>query len=334
MDWFKENKFLSGLLAVVIVGTAALGFLLAKQRGKFNKAQTEYNTVSRKVEQLRNSKLFPNEENLELQKKEAKSYSEAVDRLHGKLLAFQRPLDETMSDSAFTDLLTKKILDAKSRAAREGIEVGDDFAFGLDRYSSEVPKLEAVPQLEFSLEAADFVVGKLFDSGVDALLSMDRDPLAVETRTAATGDDEDNAGDDFDQPDDDDSGDSEGAEQTQLDPIIVGTSGTLNRYPFKLRFRSGSDSIRQFLESVANTPEDSFLYNIRVLTLENSAQVGPARGGSSSRRRATAPGTPKAEDAKVVLGAETVETTVWIDVLRINPINSGDAEESDADSDA
>ena len=288
MDWFKENKFLSGLLAVVIVGTAVLGFLLVKQRGEFAKAQTEYETVSKKVDQLRKRKLFPNEENLELQKKEAESYSEAVDRLHGKLLAFQRPLDKTMSDSAFQALLNQKVLDAKSRAAREGIEVSEDFAFGLERYSSELPKLDAVPELHFSLEAADYVVGKLFDSGATALLAMDRDPLAIETRAAASSDeDEEEALDDFGQEDEGEDSDSEEAVQTQLDPIIVGRSGALDRYPFKLKFRSGSDAIERFLESVANTPEDSYLYNVRIMTFDNSAKAGPARGGNSSRRRAT-----------------------------------------------
>ena len=333
MDWFKENKFISGLLAVVIVGIAILGFLLINQRSKFAKTQSEYETAAKKVAQLRGKKLFPSEENLELQKKEAESFSEAVDRLHAKLLAYQRPLDTTMSDSAFQDLLTQKVLDAKSRAGREGIEVAGEFAFGLDRYSSELPKLDAVPELNFSLEAGDYVIGKLFDAGAEALLSMDREPLAVETRGVTSDDEEEEDADDFyeeeEEIQDDESGETV---QTQAPPIVVGKSGVLVRYPFKIKFRSGADALERFLEFIANTPEDAFLYNVRILTIDNSAKEGPARGGSTSRRRNA--NAVSASDSKVVLGAETVETTVWIDVVRINPITDGESEESEEDSDA
>ncbi|MDB4673512.1 Amuc_1100 family pilus-like protein [Verrucomicrobiales bacterium] len=332
MDWFKENKFLSGLLAVVIIGTAILGFLLINQRGKFTKAQSEYESVSKKVEQLRKRPLFPSEDNLELQKKEAKSFSEAVDRLHAKLLAYQRPLDTTMSDSAFQDLLNQKIIEAKSRAAREEIEIEGEFAFGLDRYTSELPKLDAVPELSYSLEAADYVIGKLFDSDVKALLSMDREPLAVETRTVASDDEDEEEADSF-YEDDEEPEDEESEEnvRTQKPTIVVGKSGVLVRHPFKVRFRSGSDAIERFLEFMANTTEDAFLYDVRIITLDNSAKDGPARGGSTSRRRSN---QIAADDSKVVLGTETVETTVWIDAIRINPIAEEDSEEAEGDPDA
>ncbi len=329
MDWFKENKFISGLLAVVIIGSALLGFLLVNQRSQFAESQAKYQTEAKKVKQLRGRKLFPSEANLKLQQKEAESYSESVDRLHEKLLAYQRPFDEAMSDTGFQSLLTQKVLDVKSRAAREGVEMGDAFAFGFERYASELPRLDAVPELNFSLEAGDYLVGKLFDAGVEALLVMERDPLAIESKAvAAKGDDEEGEEDFYEEEREEEAAEDEESEQTQNDPIVIGKSGVLVRYPFKLKFRSGSDSIERFLEFVANTSKDSVFYNIKTITLDNSAKDGPARSGSSSRRRGSS--AAAADDSQVVLGAETVETTVWIDAIRVNPIKDEDAGESDA----
>ena len=74
MNWIKENKFLSGVFAVLLLGVGTLGYLLFTALGSFDEATATYNQQAGELSRLQNLPLSPNRKNLDAliaQKKEA-----------------------------------------------------------------------------------------------------------------------------------------------------------------------------------------------------------------------------------------------------------------------
>ena len=64
MTWIKQNQFLAGFFAVLLVGAGVLGFLLVSAKSKFNDVSAQYEEQSALLNRLQTAKPFPDEENL------------------------------------------------------------------------------------------------------------------------------------------------------------------------------------------------------------------------------------------------------------------------------
>ena len=52
MNWIKQNKFLSGFIAVMVIGVGALGFLLFQAQSRYGEARTEYESKASELNRL------------------------------------------------------------------------------------------------------------------------------------------------------------------------------------------------------------------------------------------------------------------------------------------
>ena len=52
MNWIKANKFLTGFLAVMLVGIGALGYLLLTASGAYDSATENYNSKATEFNRL------------------------------------------------------------------------------------------------------------------------------------------------------------------------------------------------------------------------------------------------------------------------------------------
>ena len=123
-----------------------------------------------------------------------------------------------------------------------------------------------------------------------------------------------------------------------------------NRYPVTLCFTGTAESFEEFLNEIANTGEDEFVFNVRYLTVRNESEEGPPKGidfdqavRESARENASGDdtegddlgGDTATTDSRIVLGAESIEACVVVEAVRFAAVDAGEDEsgsEEDGDS--
>jgi hypothetical protein len=319
MDWIKENKFLSGYIAALVIGVAVLTFLLLSARSGFRKAQAEYEDTRQAVQRLRAKDLYPSEPTLGFVNEKAAEYREVVDGLHQELLVFQRPLPAAVTGGSFQKDLTDRVVELKKRSVLEKIALPENFNHGFDRYTAEQPSDKALGDLQFHLEAIDFLANALFDAGITQVDSLARPPLAVEADEQAPAPAPDNRN-------------PRGQNRDRAPPRAEEKPVFTTRYAVTVCFTGTSESLEQFLNRIANTSKEAFVYNVRYLTVKNQSEEGPPKGipfDQSIRENATGgePADAGAEpggvgestvsnDSRIVLGSEEIKVCVVIDAVR------------------
>ena len=85
MDWFKQNKFLSGWLIATFIGAAALGYLLFSAKSQYSEVWENYTGKVGELQNLQNETPYPDEENFKKMQELQKSHQAAIDDLHQQL---------------------------------------------------------------------------------------------------------------------------------------------------------------------------------------------------------------------------------------------------------
>lgn len=61
MNWIKENKFLTGFFAAMLVGLGVFGSFLYSAMGTFDEATTRYDGLSSELSRLQNLTVSPSQ---------------------------------------------------------------------------------------------------------------------------------------------------------------------------------------------------------------------------------------------------------------------------------
>jgi hypothetical protein len=64
MNWIKQNTFLSGFIAAMVVRRWVLGYLLFSASGHYDEVRADYDTKVKELNRLETSKPYPEEGNL------------------------------------------------------------------------------------------------------------------------------------------------------------------------------------------------------------------------------------------------------------------------------
>ncbi len=351
MDWIKENKFLAGFIAVFVIGVAGLGYLLMAAKGGFTSTMETYQQSANAVAALRARPLFPEEDSLDLIDEKSAELDASTDALQTKLGTYQRPLDASMDDRSFQEKLTERVLAVKTMAVRRNAVLPDDFALGMVEYTSAFPRSEAVAELDYQLDALEYVTTALIQNGVTEITGFDREKLPVESAAAAAPDEED-------------------AKKKMPSNAPEPAPAVTHRYPVKVSFKISPGGLEAFLNDIGNTPPGSFYLSTRLLALENEADLGPERGVPFEARiieesieevieevEESAAGDDAAgdsqddpgnlisadeskvarEDSRIIIGTELLEVSTVIDLLRFDPVAAkapAEEDESPAAGDA
>src|SRR4029434_3242903 len=73
MNWIKQNTFLAGFIAVMVIGVGALGYLLFSASSHYEEVRTDYAAKAKELNRLETLKPYPeagNLKQLDEQKKE------------------------------------------------------------------------------------------------------------------------------------------------------------------------------------------------------------------------------------------------------------------------
>ena len=320
-----------GVISLLLIGGA--GFFCLKAKSGYDEAMGSWGDKLTQIESLSKRVPFPSPENTKKLEGNLKTYKADVDALYQNLNQFQTPLNEAIRDTEFQQLVRTKV-DALKAVAKESdfLIVGEeDFYLGFDTYKGKIPAPDVVPTLDFELGAIDHLVRAIVESNATSLLSLTRDLIPGE----------------------------EGASSNKH------ADGLVHKYPVRLRFTGSHQSFQTFLNRIAN--DKKFFYIVRVMKVTNSSPDPPAKliavAGSDVPRyknpdteevamiaQLEEAGWPTAsesevtanmklqgyepadEDAKVLMGQESLEVYMIVDVVRFLDPSSKEAKEVKDDS--
>jgi len=314
---------------VAVLLLAGGGVFAFKGYREYSDAMMSWDAKVGTIQSLESRVPYPDESNSQALNERVEEYRNSVQSLYETLETFQQPLDTALPSTEFQRKVTERVQSFRSAARSGGLNVDDaaDFQMGFGRYNTVIPPQAAVPVLNYSLDAIDHLLRLLIDSGIDRLISLDRDAIPGEDGS-----------------------------------VVEQESRVVHRYPVRLRFTSTHEAFQTLINQIANDRE--FFYVVRVLKVNNSMREGPLKltgdGGDESIPMLRNPETlqvagiemlmewgfgedsedevlgrardagflPSREDARVLMGQETLTVFMVVDITRfLSPAEMAEAGE-------
>lgn len=246
----KGNQFYTvfGVVTAVLLGTA--GFYCFKGYSSFKSAGGEFDSRRSELLRLKRSEPYPNEENLTRLEKGVKEYEGEIQGLFKTLDRFQQPLNTSVTDTNFPQILKSKIAAFRALAKQKGIVIDEkeqEFYMAMNAYSKAVPKSDAVPLLDYQLGAIEYLLNILAEAGISQLIHLDRELLPVEMK-----------------------GSGEGADAS------TDSSSAAAKYPVSLTFETKHPAFERLVNRIAN--DDKYFFIVRALRVDNSEKEGLVKG--------------------------------------------------------
>jgi hypothetical protein len=276
MTWISGSKFLTGLLAVTLLGVGVLGYLLMSARAEYGRFSDTYRQQANELARLRSLKPYPDQENLEKLLAQKKAYTEMVAQVREKLASAVGAI-EPMTPEQFQDKLRAAVSEVQKLADEQKVGLFKDFYLGFPEYQTSPPRSEASPRLGWQLQAISLVIKKLIENRVTEIAELKRDPLPEESGSKPSPPARERGG--------------PGPEG--------GTPEFVERYPFNIVFKADQSRFRATLNQLSNTKEHFLI--VETLKVVNEQATGPARGAKAGIGASVAPG-PGAGGVNVLLG--------------------------------
>lgn len=290
MNWFKDNPFLAGIVAVCLVGSGVLGYLIFESASAYSTSSEAYAAAVAKLHALQNKVPFPSDANLKGIKSALADYSSRIASLRSQLAKMEVPLDETVTPQQFQDGLRTAVNDIRIKAEANGVKLPANFYFGFDQYQTQVPTEQAAPFLHRQFQVIQALVVRLVDFKVASIDGVTRQPLPQESVAPGAG---------------------------PKKPDAAGP--VLSRFPFDISFTAEQGKFRVAFNSLLGS--DQFLI-VRSLTIQNSSLQAPAKKSSEAVAASASPFAPAAGAAgkdqsslQVILGRELLKVTLRLEML-------------------
>lgn len=300
MDWFKKNPFF-GLLAVITgLLVLATGYFLFDAHSRFQAETEKFEEQKLELGRLQDNQPFPSEENVRLTQEELDGARAALEKIGGN---FQVEVPST-TPQAFQDLLREKVNDIATRAAANGVTLGEGFYLGFEAYETQPPIAAAAGPLALQLESIHSVAGILVDAKVQEITAFSRQPLLAES--GAGGEEEEKQEDRRSQRPRrvKDQDKTKPAPATEALPDLV-------LAPFDVKFTAEQTAFRTAFNRILEATPPVF---VRLLAVTNTSPSGPSK--SAATEESAEPGV-----IKPVLGQELAVVN-----LRLAAVSTGQPE--------
>lgn len=322
MSQKTQNKFLVGYGAVTGVVGLALAYLCWSANSDSTEAAEKLEGAKRKLEGLRSAPIFPKPEHVSKKTQEVSVFKAEVDKLGEAVLAFQKPLDPAISPDDLKQKLGKYKTQIDGLAKGRSVGLPQDFGLGLNRYLTESPTKAATPKVDYLVEAANWLVNNLLDSGISRLDAincpeMPYEKAAEEPKPAANIKDKPKT-----------SSASANKATTKKstgskeEPAALEESKVLTRFPISVTFTGSEQAVSDAMNKLASTGPGGPFFVTKSLRIENEKKEGPQRQtGFTASPVPAAEGEAKKEvpamvDARYILGNEKVTARLEIDLVR------------------
>ena len=323
MDWIRNNKFMAGFLAFMVVGVGALGYLLYTGYSRYDEVAQQYDRQVAELKRLQQLQPFPDEQGLKKFTELRRSYASAVSTLQAKLAAYEPPPENPpLTPIQFADKLRKSVEDVTASAQNVGMALPENFYLGFEQYRGSPPEAAATPLLSEELDAINDLVALLLKQHVEHLTSISRGRLPHEAGGSA-------------------------APVVPAAPGFPGRPGVkpespvdnlVVRYPVGISFTAQPSAFRAILNEITAAKR---LYVIRAIQVKNQMDKAPLRedpnaavvGGTDPAAAAPAeppsadqngvpvPPLPKkgAAPLRYIVGLEKLDVELRIELVKIEP---------------
>jgi hypothetical protein len=309
MNWAKENKFLTGFIAVMVIGVGALGYQVYSASSAYDEAVEGYTKASAEYNRLRHLTPFPNRQNLEQFEAQKENAVKAVSQFEADLAAKEIPL-ESISPSGFQDKLKEAVTSIRQSAQNNGILLFDKFYLSFDKYESIPPSPEAAGPLLRQMKTIEWVVNQFLaqpSSRMQKLVGITRLDLPEERGKGAPGGGKGQGGAGFGGP-----GGGKG-------PGAGGPGGGGGRrdlvkyHPFNITVIAKQEALMNVLKAIASPKAPQFLV-LRKISIRNQNEKGPSKVDPNAPAPG-APGDPKDNPIKYIVGEEWIEATLHLEMV-------------------
>jgi hypothetical protein len=315
MSWAQENKFLTGVVAVTVVGAGVLGYFTYTAMAKYGEASATLEQTAAEKRRLETQPVYPNAANLKKLQAQKQEHLARIQDLQKKLNAMAIP-EEQISPEGFQDRLRSTVTSYVKAAATARMKLPEKFYYGFDIYQTTTPKTEAAPKLDRQLKAMEFVLNQLPKNGAIELRKIEREQLPEETGRPAKR--------------------AEPPKSGQKKPAGVAAApdtSLVTKHSFEIVFLSDQTAVPATLNAI--TKAKNQFYVTRNLVVKNEKPAPPPREtappASPSDPVAATPaaapaadGAPAAPAAPVaytfIVGEERVETTLLIEITEFAPL--------------
>ena len=293
MNWIKQNKFLSGFIAVMVIGVGALGFLLFQAQSRYSEARTDYESKAAELNRLEGLKPYPESENLKQIEAQKGQFVAAIGEFRKNIAAAQIPL-EPISREQFQDKLREAVTRISAKAKEGGLALPPMFYVGMEKYQSEPPLPEAAPVLARELKALEFVINKMIEEGITTITKFERDLLPEEE------------------------GKGKKEKETSGKPSAAGkteksSKSSVAYHGVQIEFTAEQSRFRNFLNAVVT--ENSQFYIPRLVVVKNEKDAAPPRASAEGQPGGAQTPGGEASDAKYTFGAEKVNVSLVLDIV-------------------
>ena len=320
MDWIRNNKFMAGFLAFMVVGVGLLGYLLYTSYSRYDDVAQQYDRQVAELNRLQGLQPFPDDKGLKKFTELRHNYASAVSTLQSQLAAYEPPPENPpLTPIQFAEKLRKSVEDVSGAAQNVGMALPENFYLGFEQYRGAPPEAAATPLLSEELDAINDLVGLLLKQHVERLNAISRGRLPHEAGAVVAA--------------------PAAAVPPRPGPKAESPAAELVvRYPVDISFTAQPSAFRAILNEITSAKR---LYVIRALQVKNQMDKAPLREdpnaavvGGIDPAAAAAPEPPSADQNGVpvpplpkkgsaplryIVGLEKIDADLRIELVKVEP---------------
>jgi hypothetical protein len=260
MNWIKENKFVSGLGGVTLLGMLLLYFVGSHFSTAYDEAKGAYEIAASDVDRFVKLPLYPNAENKAAKRKAIDEYRRSVESLQNGFERFRPKEIKNITPQEFTTNLLAA--HAETRKAFEGAKtvVPEAYFVGFEGYKDKMAAPGNTGILNYQLDAIKALMLDLAKSKPTELKNLHRPALPEE----------------------------EGKTYTP------GPADVARAMPLEITFTGKEESVRQAFTALSKI--DTRYMVIRSVRISNMKKDPPKASDAKFDKPAPAPGAAAATD--------------------------------------
>jgi hypothetical protein len=287
--WFKENTLAAALIAVLVLGTLALGTLAYIAWDDYGTATADYSSKAAQLLKLSQQKPFPSEKNLLSLEKTFATEQNGLQLLIKNLQKYEVPPFADIENAKpqdrpqrFQDALRNEVTRIKNLANSTGATLPPGFYLGLEEYENRLPTQEDVHMLSKQLTVL---------SRMAELLACHKDMILSDFSRVGN--------------------DSPAKKEVLKKPLPQSPAKENSPYEvtsgIKLGFRCNQGSFREIVNSVSTSP---YFLIIDQLLVQNTATEPPRRDAQPATAPPTPDGSAPVQRLPIVVGRELLNVSM------------------------
>ncbi|HSI10842.1 MAG TPA: Amuc_1100 family pilus-like protein [Chthoniobacter sp.] len=312
MNWVQENKFLTGFIAVMVVGVGALGFEVYSASSRYDEALENYTKASGEYNRLRHLVPYPSRANLDQLDQQKQEAGKVVTDFEEQLSQKEFPL-AALTPTGFQDQL-KNAVNAVRKASQEGgVQLPEKFYLSFEKYETVPPTPEAATPLGRELKAVEWVVNQILlqpPTRIEKITGIARAELPEEHGKGGK-----NA-----LP----QGGPGGGPGGQKPPGGGGGGGRrdlVKYHSFAVNIQCKQEGLLAILKALA-APSTPQFFVVRKVAVRNEKPKGPLKVDPNAPAA-----DPKDTGPKIIVGEEKIEAIISIDMVDFTAPNEKSASE-------